>query len=214
MVLLAVETTSPTGSLCLSKIGQDLTHLTTKTWTKKSSHSEIITLELQDALHQARLELTDITHFAVDAGPGSFTGIRVGVNFIRTLAYALDKNVRILNSLEILARQEMIQPQRAIIAIPAIQNYFYAQAFTLEKGRVIGMGSPQSQTKVELDALLARTNAEKIIYPTDVPRAETLAQLVFENSEKSLFSGWKDVLPLYVRKSEAEEKLLKGLLKS
>src|SRR4051812_41009503 len=107
MFLLSVETTSSQGSLSLTKIDSKHQLLASQSWDKKSSHSEIITQELTAALQEARLTLDELTHFAVDVGPGSFTGIRVGLNLIRTLGYALEKEIRAFSSLEVLAFQNL-----------------------------------------------------------------------------------------------------------
>lgn len=58
---------------------------------------------IQSLLKQASLEITDLHAFAVTVGPGSFTGVRVGIALVKGLAYSTGKPVIPLSSLELLA---------------------------------------------------------------------------------------------------------------
>src|SRR4051812_2307414 len=92
---LAVATSGVYGSLALA--GKQVM------WDKKAMHSELATVKLQELLALANLTLKNLTHIAVNVGPGSFTGIRVGINLARTLAYGLSLPVAPFNSLALLA---------------------------------------------------------------------------------------------------------------
>ena len=70
-----------------------------------------------ELLAAASVELADLDRLAVVTGPGSFTGIRIGVSFVRGLALALDIPALGLSSLEAGLPPEMIGPARA--ALPA-----------------------------------------------------------------------------------------------
>ncbi|NJL25094.1 MAG: tRNA (adenosine(37)-N6)-threonylcarbamoyltransferase complex dimerization subunit type 1 TsaB [Calothrix sp. SM1_5_4] len=91
MNLLAVATSGPEGSLALARFdaGGNLVSSREVRWRKKAMHSELATVKLQELLRDANTPLADLTHLAVNIGPGSFTGIRVGINLARTLAYGL-----------------------------------------------------------------------------------------------------------------------------
>jgi tRNA threonylcarbamoyladenosine biosynthesis protein TsaB len=215
MFLLSVETTSPQGSLSIAEIASGVCLPKAKSkisWDKKASHSEIITQKLEEALQEASLSLDDVTHFAVDVGPGSFTGIRVGLNLVRTLAYASQKNARPFSSLEVLAFQNLDLGESAVVAIPAIQDFFYAATYRRESTHIHQLSLPESLDDAGLKSLSSRTKAP-ILHPSDLPRAETLAEMIAQDSTESHFLPWKRLLPLYIRPSEAEEKLRKGLLK-
>jgi tRNA threonylcarbamoyladenosine biosynthesis protein TsaB len=210
MNILAVETTSATGSLSIATVSGDSARiLATRTWQKKSMHSEVITVELLEALSTAGLELQNLTHACIDVGPGSFTGIRVGINLVRTLAYALDVPVRIFSALEVLAWQRLRDGQSATIAIPAIRKYYYAALVAREGNRVALKGPVQS---IELPENSTAPESF-LVLPDEIPHSESLVSLFAADSKNPSFFTWKDVIPLYIRSSEAEEKLRKGLLK-
>jgi tRNA threonylcarbamoyladenosine biosynthesis protein TsaB len=62
----------------------------------------VINTMIGRVLTQAGLELTDIDAFALSAGPGSYTGLRVGISVVKGLAFALDKPILLFNVLDII----------------------------------------------------------------------------------------------------------------
>ena len=66
-------------------------------------HSEKLKEICQNLMHTCGWNLTDLTHLAVSTGPGSFTGLRVGITFARTLAQILQKPLIGIPIFEILA---------------------------------------------------------------------------------------------------------------
>lgn len=74
-------------------------------WGPQQPHSEWLTVQFQKALESDLLDIKNISALVVGKGPGSFTGLRVAINFIKTLGYALSVPIYAFNSLEILAYQ-------------------------------------------------------------------------------------------------------------
>ena len=70
------------------------------------SHSEIAIPTLQEVLNSAKLELKDIDEIIVVNGPGSFTGVRIGVTIAKTIAYSLNIKIKTITSLEALGVSE------------------------------------------------------------------------------------------------------------
>lgn len=196
MLILAVATSSPRGSLALSS-GEHIS------WDKKAMHSELATVKLLELLGPR--PLTAITHIAVVNGPGSFTGIRVGVNLARTLAYALNRPALAFNTLHVLAHKHLSEGEERVVAIAAVREHRYAGRYRKVGGRTLELESPTSQTEVELNA-----RGSALTLENDLNAPDLLAVL---NSTNAQFCTWRDLHPLYVRGSEAEEKMRQGLLK-
>lgn len=201
--LVAVDTSTAIGSVAVGGFS--------RCWNKLAMHSEIAVLEFQNLLDEARLKLPDIQGFAVNVGPGSFTGLRVGINLVKTLAYALEKPVAMFSSLEALAFENLSDGESAMIAIKAIQNYYYAAAYEKGPQGMKTLVEPHSATLAEIRGKAGglKLLVEEETAPLRASDAKTLVAM----SANASFSSWKCVKPLYVRGSEAEEKLRKGLLK-
>lgn len=211
--VLAVDTSTASGSLAIAKFAKDSPPqiICESKWTKLAMHSEVATLEVQSALKKANITLPEITHFAVNIGPGSFTGLRVGINLIRTLAYALEKPVATFSSLELLAFENGNEGEKIMVAIKAIQNFYYAAAYVKSSEHMQTLVEPFSGT---LEEVHAKGNFDRTLVEGDhLKMSGAGARLLVQLCAKASFSPWNIVKPLYVRGSEAEEKLKKGILK-
>ena len=82
---LAVNTSHSQAEILLFK--DENTYFSRK-WEKERSHSEVITSEFSKILEIANAKISDIAKIHCVVGPGSFTGVRVGVSFCKTLAYS------------------------------------------------------------------------------------------------------------------------------
>ncbi len=85
-VFLAIETATKVCSVALFK-GDDL--LAIKESEREYSHAENITLFIDSLLKEAKLEMKDLSAVAISAGPGSYTGLRIGTAAAKALAYSL-----------------------------------------------------------------------------------------------------------------------------
>lgn len=64
------------------------------------SHSEVLVPTLESVLKKSNLKLQDLDEIIVVNGPGSFTGVRMGVTIAKTIAYCLNKKIKTITSLE------------------------------------------------------------------------------------------------------------------
>ena len=85
-MILSIDTAAETCSICLHK-GTDILSLVET--TKENTHVEKITLLISDALREVDKKLNDLEAVALSAGPGSYTGLRVGASTAKGLAYGL-----------------------------------------------------------------------------------------------------------------------------
>ena len=94
-------------------------------------HAEALLPLLQRVMHQARLSFPDIDRIAVTTGPGSFTGLRVGIAAARGIALAADKPAVGLSTLSAYAAPHIASDERfpVVAAIDARHNHVYLQVF-------------------------------------------------------------------------------------
>lgn len=102
MRILALDTASGSGSVAIAD-GEN--HLVEISLARRETHSRNLMMLIDRALQMVGLELKEIDGFAVTRGPGSFTGLRIGISTIKGLAWVIRKPVVGISSLEALAVQ-------------------------------------------------------------------------------------------------------------
>jgi tRNA threonylcarbamoyladenosine biosynthesis protein TsaB len=97
--LLLIETSSDVCSVALSVNGKIVS---IKESRGEKNHASLVTIYIGEILKQAGVLLNDIDAVAVNAGPGSYTGLRIGLSTAKGLCYALDKPLLLLDALSAL----------------------------------------------------------------------------------------------------------------
>lgn len=106
----------------------------------KRNHSVVLASMVQDLLKEKGLALGDLSGISVDVGPGSFTGIRIGMTLAASLAYGADLPLVGVTSLEVLAhRGKQLHPGLVIPMIHARQDEVYVRV--QGKERVVSIGA-------------------------------------------------------------------------
>ena len=100
MKILAIDTSTPSGSISLLEDDQLIAELTT---CIQKTHAERLLPSIKTLLDNIGTKLEDIDGFALAIGPGSFTGLRIGLSTIKGLAWSLNKKVAGISTLEALA---------------------------------------------------------------------------------------------------------------
>lgn len=237
MIVAAIETATLGGSVAIGSIDRKSWEiLYAKQWVRGRSHGEVLTASLEEGLSLSEVSIQNVDEILLDIGPGSFTGVRVGLATVKALAYGLSKPVFVASSLEILAFQT--PPPKGIkhlfCAINAHKSQVYGQEFYLENHAwkskhqakaypVEGIDSLfKRKTLLVGDAVQVLNEAKKLgprsCFVTDAsipnrPSAWTLIQMRALRQKNLKKKSWENLDALYIRKSEAEEKLKAGLLK-
>lgn len=100
MLILAFESSAKAASVALCRDGQLISQYSQ---CSGLTHSRTLLPMAEDMLKNAELTIGDVDAFAVAHGPGSFTGIRIGVSAVKGLAWAADKPCVGVSTLEALA---------------------------------------------------------------------------------------------------------------
>ena len=87
-LILNIETSSAVCSVCLARDGQLIDF---REDPQGNSHARVLTVFIEDLLKKSNVALKDLDAIAVSAGPGSYTGLRIGTSTAKGLCYALDK---------------------------------------------------------------------------------------------------------------------------
>ncbi|TDQ06457.1 tRNA (adenosine(37)-N6)-threonylcarbamoyltransferase complex dimerization subunit type 1 TsaB [Pedobacter metabolipauper] len=104
--LLQIETATQVCSVALSKDGQTIM---LKERMANNIHASNLTLFIQEVMTAAGLQYTDLDAIAVSKGPGSYTGLRIGVSTAKGLCFALDKPLLGIDTLQMMAEGFLIE---------------------------------------------------------------------------------------------------------
>jgi len=174
-LILAVDTTSERGSLALQRGSELLAVL--GSW-RPGTHSQMLHEDVDFLLRRTGLTLEQITLFAVASGPGSFTGVRVGIASVKGFAQALTKPVMGIGALEALAYSAGMSGTICACR-DALRGEFYVQLFHLAPdGALRALGEPTLMRPERVVASLE--DEETLIFVCDAaaPLRASLADAV------------------------------------
>lgn len=122
------------------------------------THSERLMLHIDSLLKSAMMTLADIDGFAVSLGPGSFTGLRIGISAVKGLAYATGKPVAGVGTLEIIADNLPLCGYMVCPVLDARKKMVYAAVYSQADGQRATIMEQKVMTPEELaDAITGKT---------------------------------------------------------
>ncbi len=168
----------------------------------KLSHSTSLLPEIEKVLENSNTIIEDIDVFCACLGPGSFTGIRIGVSTCKAFAYCLNKKVLPITSFETLAYNTK---GKAVCVIDAKHGNFYAQTFD--------NCTPTSEPSfIDEEKLKELSKTHVVVASEQIEGFDVLVVDVCKGLAKAcqgkieLATLDREILtPLYVKKSQAEE---------
>lgn len=212
-IILNIETATTNCSVSLSKHGETI--VLKEDYDKNYSHAERLHLYIDAVLKEADITQNDLDAIAISKGPGSYTGLRIGVSAAKGLCFALDIPLISVSTLKALARQVgkskgVIVPMldaRRMEVYSAIFDMDYKiiretqaqildeHAFSdyLEKGNVYFIGSGVEKTKI----LINHPNA--IFIKDKLPSANEMSLLAYNKYKISDFEDVAYYEPYYLK---------------
>jgi len=158
MIVLAVDTTTPSGSVALLEDGVLLGEVNLES---PGTHSARLLRSVDFLLGVHGRDVKDVDAFAVAAGPGSFTGIRIGVGAVQSLAFASGKPVAPVSTLLALASKLAADGARLVCPLlDAKKDELYAALF--EAGPS-GLVEVIPQGAYAPDAFFARLPVRRVV---------------------------------------------------
>ena len=172
----------------------------------KKDLSSVTLKNISDMLDSIHLKINDIDKIMVVNGPGSFTGIRIGVTIAKTIAYALKKDIITISSLEAMAlssKKNMI----TILIIDARRGFVYGSIYDKDNNPIL------TDQYIKLDTL--KLTADNLIDDYTFIGNNNLVDDIEEYDPDILkiVNTYKDrettnphmVNPIYLKRTEAEE---------
>lgn len=198
----------------------------------KLTHSQTLVPMAENLLNETQISLKDIDALAVNTGPGSFTGVRIGVSAVKGMAMALNKPCVAVSTLESMAYNLKYLDCTAVCVMDARCNQVYNANFKISEGniericpdRAISVDELISDLEKYTDWLIlvgdgARLCSEKIgdrlqnlhlaPEPVRYQRASSTAFAALEKYKRGEFVSAADLMPGYLRLPQAQRELKK-----
>lgn len=133
MLILAIESSAKSASVALFK---DETLISQYSQCSGLTHSRTLLPMIEDMFKNSEISPNDIDAIAVAEGPGSFTGIRIGISTVKGLAWALDKPCIGVSTLEAMAWHGVSAGGLICPVMDARRSQVYNALFEIENGGV------------------------------------------------------------------------------
>ncbi len=225
MKVLGIDTSTPCGSIGLIEGEQVLCEYSVN---RKMSHSERVLKTIDRVLEDSGITIGDIEGFAISRGPGSFTGLRIGVSVVKGLALATGRRVAGVSTLDALAQNARYFPHLICPLLDARKGEVYTALYRNAEKKGLTKFAPEMAIKPR--DLLGRIEGEVLFlgdgvhtygdlirhklgdmahiapFPFNFVRGAVVAQLGRRSLEKGEYLDLEGFTPQYFRKSDAELK--------
>ena len=215
MLLLAIDTSGKNGSLALVRAESNKLGTLELVPLAGRMYSAQVIPSLHDALSRQHLKKTDLDAFIVASGPGSFTGLRVGLSTVKALSEVLHKPIVAVSVLEAVARVTNVD-SHVIVALDAgrkqvfLGDYKFStgehtealvaweEFFTAARSTMAKLFSPDVAVRE------AAASHDVVIDRMESPQADTFARLGYEKLLAGMTTPADTLEANYIRASDAE----------
>lgn len=223
-LILAIETSGKTGGIALFRE----TLLSEVSLLSKESYSAIIFKSLSFLEKNLKFSLEDLDYYAIDIGPGSFTGLRIGLSILKGLNLVSPKPVIPVSSLEVLTVNFINYPGNIVSLVDAYSKEIFLASYKWENFYLKTIISPMCiplkdlPFYIKVPSLFLSETLEKwkdflksdlekfFLEPPFSPNlsAGLVAKLAHIKLKQSIaeLKDAETLLPLYLKPSEAERK--------
>lgn len=221
LLTLGVETSGLTGAVALRRDGKTIESVTLQQAGRR--HAQTLISEVDALLRRANLTAKQLDVIAVSIGPGSFTGLRVGVVFAKTLAYAVGCQLIAVDTFRAIAAASSREESEVFVVSDAQRGELFVGRYSCANTATIS-ASPIRQGEISIessDTFCRRAGEIAISGPAaatlpatmrvlasdfHLPRAEFIAMLGEQQALAGEQSDLWQLEPFYLRRSAAEEK--------
>lgn len=225
MRILGIDTSAGAASCAVCETGESRKVLASGYINTRLNHSQTLVPLMENMLKSAEIGIESIDALAVSNGPGSFTGLRIGVSAIKGIAFAAEKPCIAVSSLEAMAYNCLLHKGVVCAVMDARCNQVYNALFRVEKGivtricedRALFIPDLAEELKGIREEILLVGDGADLTYKTINGENVTLAPplLRYQNAvsvcfaaEKGREISAKELMPSYLRLPQAERERL------
>lgn len=160
LTLLGIDTSGKTASVALCTENAVLAQTTVYTTL---THSQVILPICKDVLKNAGLALEDVDGISVAMGPGSYTGLRIGISAVKAMCFALNKPCRGVSTLEGLANNVSVHKGTICAVMAARLDLVYCAVFESDGCKVTRLTEDEILPLDEIRAKLEQYDGDVVI---------------------------------------------------
>lgn len=224
MPILAIDTATMVSSVAVADEKKLLAELTVQT---RLTHSETLLPHVEKVLQLAGVEKAELTGVAVSLGPGSFTGLRIGLAAAKAISYGLSIPIFGIPTTEVLAWHYPVPGVAVVPFIDAQKGNVYSAVYTWQGDgftevspvqvysvdEALTLCASQPMTVMAVGDMAAKKLAGREALPANVqlppqhmlmPRAANVAMAALRRQQEGRADSVMDLEPVYIRRSEAE----------
>lgn len=150
-LMLSVETATPICSVVLT----DGNTYAERRSDVKGAHAELMPVFIKELLEERAVGMDDLDGVVLSAGPGSYTGLRIGASIVKGLMFGRKLTLYAVNTLAALAKGAAIDGDCVVHAVlDARRTHLYHQEFRVIGGSMIALGVPSAKELAEINALV------------------------------------------------------------
>ncbi len=191
-IVLALDTAVSGCAVCIS----DGEHFWTEVVETERGQAECLVPMINRVIRKAGYTYNDFDRIAVTTGPGSFTGVRIGLSTAKALGLSINRPVFGFNTLAIIAHASGLQ-RDTVVLIDTKRGDYYGQAFT---GDLEPIGEPEIWTED-----MAENSAFAVVRDI-VPDVEVMAQMALNiETDETSYHPEKAPRPIYIRGAEVSQ---------
>ena len=223
MLILSADTSSAKFSISIT---DNLRVIDTFKAKEFNRHSSDLIPEIDKLLTKNSINIKDIDAFCVGLGPGSFTGLRIGLTTMRGLSFALSKPIVGIPSIDAIAINVIEFNDKISVIIDAKQNKLYHRDYIIKNHKIIPKTKMVLIAREDLirqakpntlfigdgvgliksDIINRQKSSKFALSDLWYPKADILAMLGFEKLNKRKKDNVFTLLPLYIYPKECQIK--------
>lgn len=225
MLVIGIDSSAAAASAAICETGANPRVIAQTSINAKITHSQTLVPILEGLLKNASVKLEDADGFAVSGGPGSFTGLRIGISAVKGMAYALGKPCFSVSTLHALAYNLIGRKCIACAVMDARCNQVYNALFRIDGEKIERITEDRALFIAELEADLEKYS-EPVVFVGDgaelcyknihLPGVELAPALLrFQKAESVCFASAeyepieaRELMPSYLRLPQAERERL------
>jgi tRNA threonylcarbamoyladenosine biosynthesis protein TsaB len=210
MKIIAIETSTDICSIAYVQNGRCENIIEEKI---PRQHAEKLPLFYNELVNQSKLKLSDIDAIAVSIGPGSFTGLRIGLSYAKGLAYSNKKPIVPVPTMQSLLHGSGKTNQNIVVMLLSHGNKYFIQNFeqtrgkkALDKIKVHELDRIAELENMDVDSTIVQYGCNKLFENSSIenqvikinPSAKWIGELAHQNYTKWIIEKPYKLVPDYV----------------